>query len=52
MSLLQTIRSGKTQGPPRLLIYGTEGIGKSSLGADAPKPIFVPCEDGIDVRLM
>ena len=48
MSLLQTIRSGKTQGPPRLLIYGTEGIGKSSLGADAPKPIFVPCEDGLD----
>ena len=29
MSLLQTIRTGKAQGPPRLLIYGTEGIGKA-----------------------
>lgn len=48
MSLLQTIRAGKTQGPPRLLIYGTEGIGKSTFGASAPKPIFIPTEDGLD----
>ncbi len=48
MSLLQTIRTGKSQCPPRLLIYGTEGAGKSTLAASAPNPIFVPCEDGID----
>ncbi|MCL2306306.1 MAG: ATP-binding protein [Planctomycetaceae bacterium] len=48
MSLLQTIQTGKLQGPPRLLIYGTEGIGKSTFGASAPKPIFVPTEDGLD----
>jgi hypothetical protein len=27
--------------PSRLVIYGTEGIGKSSFGAAAPKPVFV-----------
>ncbi len=48
MSLLQTIRTGKTQGPPRLLVYGTEGIGKSTFGASAPNPIFIPTEDGLD----
>jgi hypothetical protein len=31
-----------------LLIYGTEGIGKSSLAADAPKSIFIQTEDGLD----
>ena len=34
--------------PPRLLIYGIEGIGKSTLGASAPDPIFIPTEDGLD----
>ena len=48
MSLLQSIHSGKCSKPPRLLIYGSEGIGKSTLGASAPKPIFVPTEDGLD----
>ena len=48
MSLLQNIHNGKRQKPPRLLIYGSEGIGKSTLAASAPKPIFVPTEDGLD----
>lgn len=48
MSLLSSIHRGKAQKPPRLLIYGSEGIGKSSLGASAPNPIFVPTEDGLD----
>jgi hypothetical protein len=52
MSLLETIHSGKRQQAPRLLIYGSEGIGKSQCSANAPKPIFVPTEDGLDVRLM
>jgi hypothetical protein len=33
--------------PPRLMLYGTEGIGKSTFGAGAPAPIFVPTEDGL-----
>src|SRR5205823_214490 len=32
----------------RLLVYGTEGIGKSTYAAGAPKPIFIPIEDGLD----
>ena len=48
MSLLETIHSGKRQQAPRLLIYGSEGIGKSTCSANAPKPIFVPTEDGLD----
>ena len=46
--MLENIRKGKTQSPPRILIYGCEGIGKSSFGASAPAPIFVPTEDGLD----
>ena len=46
--LLQKIHHGKKQQPPRILLYGTEGIGKSTFGASAPNPIFIPTEDGID----
>lgn len=45
---LENIRKGKTKQPPRLLIYGSEGVGKSSWCASAPKPVFIPTEDGLD----
>ena len=48
MSLLQQIRSGPRHSPPRLLIYGTEGIGKSTTAAQALRPIFITTEDGLD----
>ncbi len=48
MTLMERIERGKQQKPPRILIYGSEGIGKSSFGASAPNPIFVPTEDGLD----
>ena len=48
MSLLQQIRSGPRHSPPRLLIYGTEGIGKSTTAAQALRPIFIATEDGLD----
>ena len=48
MSLLEQIHSGRRHSPPRLLIYGTEGIGKSTTAAQAPNPIFIPTEDGLD----
>jgi len=48
MSKLQEIHSGRRQQPPRMLIYGLEGIGKSTLAASAPKPIFIPTEVGLD----
>lgn len=34
--------------PPRSIIYGPHGIGKSSLAAKAPGVIFIPVEDGLD----
>ncbi len=48
MNRLATIQKGRTPKPPRLLVYGTEGIGKSSFAAQAPKPIFLQTEDGLD----
>jgi hypothetical protein len=47
MSLLNNIKSGKQSMPPRIEIYGVEGIGKSSLAASAPNTVFVPTEDGL-----
>lgn len=34
--------------PPRVVLYGVQGIGKSTFAAGAPKPVFVQTEDGID----
>ena len=48
MSLLSKVQRGRTPRPPRLLVYGTPGIGKSTFGASAPSPVFVPTEDGLD----
>jgi len=45
--MLERIKSGKQGGPPRLLVYGIKGIGKSLLAAAAPKPIFISTEDGL-----
>lgn len=47
MSLLQRIRRGKEPLPPRLILFGTEGVGKSTFGSQAPAPIFVQTEDGL-----
>jgi hypothetical protein len=38
--------SGKLQQAQSVLIYGPEGIGKSTLAAQFPKPIFIDCERG------
>ncbi|MFQ5494373.1 MAG: ATP-binding protein [Phycisphaerae bacterium] len=48
MTMLDTVHHGVRQTPPRLLVYGTEGIGKSTLASQAPSPIFVQTEDGLD----
>lgn len=48
MSLLDLVQRGKTQAPPRILAYGTEGIGKSTLASCAPSPIFIQTEDGLN----
>lgn len=43
---LQSIRRGQDIKPPRIFIYGVEGIGKSTFAAAAPNPIFIQTEDG------
>jgi hypothetical protein len=43
---LANVSRGRVQQPARVLLYGVEGIGKSTFGADAPKPIFLGAEDG------
>lgn len=48
MSLLATIQRGRAAKPPRILVHGTEGIGKSTFGSQAPRPIFIQTEDGLD----
>lgn len=47
MSRLANIQRGRAPMPPRIMLYGVEGIGKSTFAAEAPKPIFVQTEDGL-----
>lgn len=47
MSFLANIQRGRAPMPPRIMLYGVEGIGKSTFAAEAPKPIFVQTEDGL-----
>jgi hypothetical protein len=42
-----TITNVTASRPPRVLIYGQEGIGKTSLAARFPAPVFLLTEDGI-----
>ena len=43
LSDLKTVRADK---PPRILVYGPPGIGKTSLAAEFPAPVFLQIEDG------
>lgn len=42
---LASLRQKSEAKPPRLLVYGTAGIGKTSLGTAAPSPVFIQTED-------
>lgn len=44
---LKSIRRNDAIAAPRVVIYGVEGIGKSTFAAGAPKPIFICTEDGL-----
>lgn len=46
---LSSIITGVSIKPPRILLMGVPGIGKSTWAASAPNPIFIRCEDGVDV---
>jgi len=44
---LDTIQRGKSQRAPRIFLYATHGIGKSTFASKAPNPIFIKTEDGL-----
>lgn len=48
MSWKKNLIVGKQELPPRICIYGTHGIGKSTIASQFPEPIFISTEDGID----
>lgn len=43
---LSTLRKVKADKPPRILIYGPEKMGKTSLAAQFPAPVFIQTEQG------
>lgn len=46
--MLSEITTGVTVKPPRIIVYGVEGVGKSSFAASFPNPIFIQTEEGLD----
>jgi hypothetical protein len=51
---LKDLRKVRATLPPRILIYGEPGVGKTSLSASFPSPVFLQIEDGTpaDVELV
>lgn len=45
MSLAALVK-GRQVKPVRVLLYGVEGVGKSTFASEAPRPIFLGAEDG------
>ena len=46
ISLAQLTRANAPK-PPRILIHGVAGVGKTTFAAEANKPVFVQTEDGL-----
>ena len=44
---LKSLQKGKRHRPPRLVIYGEHGMGKSTYASQAPTPVFIQTEDGL-----
>lgn len=45
---LGEIVTGKIAGPRRAILYGVDGIGKSTWAASAEAPVFIPTEEGVN----
>lgn len=43
---IASLQRGVNLGPPRILLYGKEGIGKTTFGAEADAPVFIGPEEG------
>ncbi len=51
---LSSLRSSKSTNPPVVVLYGVDGIGKTTLAAEWPNPIYLPTEgertpEGVDI---
>lgn len=46
MGLMDIVKGKDERKPLRVLLYGTEGIGKTTWASHAPKPLFLGSEDG------
>ncbi|MFY0622768.1 MULTISPECIES: ATP-binding protein [unclassified Aliiroseovarius] len=44
---LASLRTSSALQPPRILIHGVAGVGKSTFAADAGAPVFIMTEDGL-----
>jgi len=44
---LKSIKKNTAIAAPRLMVYGVEGIGKSTFAASSPDPIYILTEDGL-----
>lgn len=47
MKLMDQITKGPRPAPRRTMLYGVQGIGKSTFGSMADSPVFIPTEDGL-----
>lgn len=47
MGLLQQVIRGRRPAPRRVMVYGVQGVGKSTFGASGQRPIFIQTEDGL-----
>jgi len=48
-ALLSQVSATPAQLPPRIVVHGKGGSGKSTLGASLTNPIFLPAEEGLGV---
>jgi hypothetical protein len=46
MSILNKVIIGKQRKPLKMVVFGTDGVGKSTFASMAPSPIFIQTEDG------
>src|SRR5262249_6067966 len=47
VAIVNQIQRGKVAVPRRVMVYGTHGVGKSTFGSMADRPVFIQTEDGL-----
>lgn len=46
MSMLSRVQTSTSIDPPRIVVHGPDGAGKTTLAASMLRPVFLPCEEG------